>query len=125
MPNLQMMPSFNDIWMFDTDRVIWSKLEGSGIPPKKRMYHTASILGSLMLIHGGYSSEGKITLSDFNLFDIEVNKWIKTRILMNGKVIESEAQYGTTIDSSDSDTPKLKSIGTRMGHNLATVFEQK
>ena len=102
-----MMPSFNDIWMFDTDRVIWSKLEGSGIPPKKRMYHTASVLGSLMLIHGGYSSEGKITLSDFNLFDIEVNKWIKSRILINGKVIESEAQYGATIDSSDSDTLKL------------------
>ena len=91
MPNLHMMPSFNDIWTFDTEKILWEKLEGSGIPPKKRMYHTASCLGSLMLIHGGYSSEGKITLSDFNLFDIEVHKWVKTRVLMNGKVIESEA----------------------------------
>lgn len=37
--NLHMMPSFNDIWMFDTERMLWSKLEGSGIPPKKRMGH--------------------------------------------------------------------------------------
>ena len=122
MPNLHMMPSYNDIWMFDTDRVSWDKLEGSGIPPKKRMYHTASNLGSLMLIHGGYSSEGKITLSDFTLFDIEVHKWIKTRVIMNGKVIESEAQYGTSIETEDSDAPRLQTIGARKGHCLVTVF---
>ena len=123
MPNLHMMPSFNDIWCFDTDKDTWTKLEGSGIPPKKRMFHTASCLGSLMLIHGGYSSEGKIILGDFNLFDIEVHKWIKTRVIMNGKVIESEAQYGMTIDSEDSDAPKMRTIGARMGHCLSTVFQ--
>ena len=90
MPNLQMMPSFNDIWMFDTDSMNWSKLEGSGIPPKKRMGHVSSILGCLMLVHGGYNCESKLTLDDFTLFDAEEHKWIKTRILMNGKVIESD-----------------------------------
>lgn len=59
-----------------------------------------------MLIHGGYSSEGKITLGDFNLFDIELHKWIRTRVIMNGKVLESEAQYGSTIDSENSDAPR-------------------
>lgn len=89
MPNLHMIPCFNDIWFYETDQNLWQKLEGSGIPPKKRMSHAASVLGSLMLIHGGYSCEGKITLADFNLFDIEVHKWIRTRIIMKGKVIES------------------------------------
>ena len=122
MPNLHMMPSYNDIWMFDTDKITWDKLEGSGIPPKKRLYHTASCLGSLMLIHGGYSSEGKITLSDFNLFDVEEHKWVKTRVIMNGKVIESSELYGMTLDSEDSDAPRLQTIGARKGHCLVTVF---
>ena len=91
LPNLHMMPSFNDIWMFETHNLMWTKLEGSGIPPKKRRYHPSAVFGSLMLIHGGYSSEGKISLSDFNLFDIEVHKWIKAKVIMNGKVVEAEA----------------------------------
>ena len=103
MQNLHMMPSFNDIWMFETDRMTWTKLEGSGIPPKKRMAHASAFLGSLMLIHGGYNNEGKIILDDFNLFDIEEHKWVRTRVIMNGKVIESDAQYGSTIDTEDSD----------------------
>ena len=77
--------------MFQSDNLNWTKLEGSGIPPKKRIYHTAATLGSLMLIHGGYSSEGKIVLGDFNIFDIEEIKWVRARVIMNGKVIESEA----------------------------------
>lgn len=104
--NLHMMPSFNDIWMFETHNLMWTKLEGSGIPPKKRMYHTSAVFGSLMLIHGGYSSEGKIALSDFNLFDIEVHKWIKAKVIMNGKVVEAEAQYGSSIDYDD-DVPRV------------------
>ena len=50
---LEMMPSYNDIWMFETDRMMWTKLEGSGIPPKKRVSHVSAVLGSLMLVHGG------------------------------------------------------------------------
>jgi len=85
-----MMPSFNDIWMFDTASMMWTKLEGSGIPPKKRMGHVSAVLGSLMLIHGGYNCEGKVHLDDFNLFDIEEHNWVKTRVLMNGKEVVPE-----------------------------------
>jgi len=90
MPNLHMMPSFNDIWMFETTKNLWTKFEGSGIPPKKRMGHAAAALGSLLLIHGGYNCEGKIHLDDFNLFDVEDQKWVKTRVIMNGKEVEPE-----------------------------------
>lgn len=86
--NLHMRPSFNDIWMFDTRRCAWNKLEGSGIPPKKRMAHCSAMMGSLMLLHGGYNCEGKICLDDFNLFDVELHKWVKTRVIMNGKIVE-------------------------------------
>jgi len=36
-----------------------------------------------MLVHGGYSTEGKITLSDYNIFDIEENQWVKCVIGLN------------------------------------------
>ena len=106
-PNLHMMPCFNDIWMFDTDNKKWQKLEGSGIPPKKRMLHVSAALGSVMLIHGGYNSEGKVMLDDFNLFDIEEHMWLRTRVIQNGKEIVSDSAYGTTIDTEDSDFPKV------------------
>lgn len=117
-----MIPCFNDIWIFETRTLAWSKLEGSGIPPKKRMNHAASILGSLLLIHGGYNNEGTIVYSDFNLFDIEENKWIKTRVIIKGKVIDSEAVYGSTVETDDSDASKHRIIGPRRGHCLVGVY---
>ena len=41
------------------------------------MNHVSALYGSLMLIHGGYTTENKQTLSDFNLFDMEDRKWIE------------------------------------------------
>ena len=61
-------------------------------------------------------------MDDFNLFDMEDHKWVKTRVIMNGKVVESDALYGGTLDSDDSDIPKVKTIGSRMGHCISTVF---
>ena len=81
-----------------------------------------AMMGSLMLIHGGYNCESKLTLPDFQLFDIEEHKWIRTRVMMNGKVIESEAGYGGTIDSDDSDIQRIKTIGPRMSHCMQAVF---
>lgn len=40
--------------------------------PKKRMNHSAAILGSIMLVHGGFCTEYKKLLDDFAMFDIEV-----------------------------------------------------
>ena len=77
-----------------------------------------------MLVHGGYNCESKLILDDFNLFDVEEHKWIKTRVLMNGKVIESDAQYGSTIDTEDSDLVAVNTIGSRMEHCIVSVFEQ-
>ena len=41
------------------------------------MNHVSALYGCLMLIHGGYTTENKQTLSDFNLFDMEDRKWVE------------------------------------------------
>ena len=84
MQKLKMRSSFNDIWVFDTKLLKWFKKEGSGIPPKKRMQHAATILGSLKMIHGGINTESKLVLDDFNLFDLDINRWVKVKITMDG-----------------------------------------
>ena len=52
-------------------------------PPKKRMNHSASIMGCIMMVHGGFSTEAKQVLDDYQLFDIEAMQWIDTRIFIN------------------------------------------
>ena len=91
---LNMRSSFNDIWTFDLKTLQWTKRETLGYPPKKRMMHASSLLGSLMLVHGGVNPEGKIVLDDYNLYDIESNRWLKAKVTMNGVPVESHAHYG-------------------------------
>ena len=75
-PSAKMKASFNDLWCFNTNSEIWSQMYTEGDTPKKRMSHVASRLGCIMMIHGGFSSVGKVILDDFNLYDIELNRWL-------------------------------------------------
>ena len=63
-------------------------------------------------------------LDDFNLFDIEEHKWLRTRVIQNGKEIVSDSAYGTTIDTEDSDFPKVNQIGARKDHSIVSVYDQ-
>ena len=87
MPSLHITRSFNDVWEFDVASATWTDISGRK-PPTKRTQHVSGLLGSIMLVHGGYNCEGKVTLNDFCLFDIEDRIWIKTAItnLQNKKV---------------------------------------
>ena len=49
----------------------------------------------LKSIHGGMNTEAKIVLDDFNLYDLDINQWIRVKVMLNGQVIESDAKYGT------------------------------
>ena len=79
MPSLHITRSFNDVWLFDVASATWTEVAGRN-PPAKRTQHVSGLLGSIMLVHGGYNCEGKVTLNDFCLFDLDECKWIKTRI---------------------------------------------
>lgn len=73
---IKMRLSFNDVQIYDTDLEQWLKppeIEGA---PRKRMSHSASIMGGFMLVHGGYNTDQKKLLNDFGLFDLETQKWI-------------------------------------------------
>lgn len=86
-----------------------------------------------MLVYGGFNCEGKYTLDDCCLFDLEVRKWIKTRVLVgskDGHVVESGQLYGhkncqSISDSDDARQNTTESIGPRRGHCMTAVFDER
>ena len=75
MPSIKMRESYSNIWEFNTDSEIWTEWD---VQPhgKKRMHHAADIIGSLMLVHGGYSTESKKVMEDFAVLDTHIKKWV-------------------------------------------------
>ena len=72
MQSIKMRLAFNDVKIFDTETEQWLKepeIEGA---PSKRMSHSACILGSMLVVHGGFNTEQKKVLSDFGVFDLEL-----------------------------------------------------
>ena len=73
--SIKMRLSFNDLLIFDTKMInangmqgTWTKTKSAdneGEVPSKRMNHTATILGCVMVVHGGFNTERKRILNDF------------------------------------------------------------
>ena len=79
-----MSASFNDLWCFNTNEKQWIEIEPDGVMPKKRISHVSGFFGCIMLTHGGFNSEAKKLLDDFNLYDVQLNKWLKVTVYLNG-----------------------------------------
>lgn len=76
-----------------------------------------------MMTHGGFSTEGRIMLDDFNLFDFELGKWLNVSVKMDGQEVVSDATYGAKA-VEDQSSVDMKSVGARQSHCMAAVFEQ-
>ena len=60
------MKALNDLWVLDvsqgTDKLKWEEIETTGRKPNPRGYHTANVVGNIMVVIGG--SDGKECFSD-------------------------------------------------------------
>lgn len=88
--------SYNDLWTWDTkctdNNKGWKQIIDNSVnTPRKRMQHAGACFGGIMLIMGGFNTEAKQILDDFNLFDCKIETWLKVRITKHsdGKVINS------------------------------------
>lgn len=45
------------------------------------MYHAGAIIGGVQLVMGGFNTEAKVVLDDFNLFDFGAESWIKVNTI--------------------------------------------
>ena len=51
-------------------------------------------------------------LDDFNLYDIELNRWLEVEVFMDGKIVKPEAQYKTNAVIG-SEQFEMKKVGAR------------
>lgn len=123
--SIKMRLSFNDLLIFDTKMSnvngvagTWTKvksLDNEGDIPSKRMNHTATILGCVMVIHGGFNTERKRVLNDFSLYDIEQSKWMNCKIF-------TQDESGSIERITDRENQKI-GVGYRQMHTLTAVYD--
>jgi hypothetical protein len=120
---IKMRLSFNDVHIYDTDLEQWLKqpeIEGA---PRKRMSHSASIMGGFMLVHGGYNTDQKKLLNDFGLFDLEAQKWIQHKVynaIEGSKILSRIDDKHFHYDEADPDV-----IGYRQMHSINAIYDQE
>ena len=93
---------FNDTHKFDTVLEKMSKVETLGTPPSERTYHTASIIGSFMIIIGG---ESFTDLNDVFMLDLDSYLWTKVEIQANESFHPRRFHTSTVIN-----TPKFTKL---------------
>ena len=95
-----------------------------GNVPKKRMQHAAACMGGIMLLMGGFSTEAKVILDDYNLFDFQSESWLKVRTTKatDGKVFSATSLNFALKDEVailDADTPSGRKL-----HKICSVWDE-
>ncbi|EJD04992.1 galactose oxidase [Fomitiporia mediterranea MF3/22] len=69
--------ALNDVWVLDVgvppERMRWAKQRTTGARPSPRGYHTANLIGNVMVVVGG--SDGRQTFSDVFCLNLETWHW--------------------------------------------------
>ncbi|KAH8114849.1 galactose oxidase [Phellopilus nigrolimitatus] len=69
--------ALNDVWVLDTgvppERMRWARQRTTGGRPSPRGYHTANLVGSVMLVVGG--SDGRQTFADIFCLNLDTWHW--------------------------------------------------
>ncbi|KAJ6476282.1 hypothetical protein C8R45DRAFT_833976 [Mycena sanguinolenta] len=72
------MTALNDVWTLDVTnmgKLRWDELQTSGRKPSHRGYHTANLIGNVMIIVGG--SDGKDCFNDIWCLNLDTLRWAK------------------------------------------------
>ena len=123
---------FNDVYVLDLQMMAWSKPNTSGPAPSPRKGHCAILIGSNLVIHGGFyfneehmkrAGGGKqgtalqeCYLNDIRVLDTETFIWARLRV----SGTPPEHRFGHTMDVSGSDIIMFggwtKTSGARFKH---------
>ncbi|KAJ6614701.1 hypothetical protein B0H10DRAFT_1801491 [Mycena sp. CBHHK59/15] len=72
------MTALNDVWTLDVSNMAkmrWEELQTVGRKPSHRGYHTANLIGNIMIVVGG--SDGKDCFSDIWCLNLDTLRWTK------------------------------------------------
>lgn len=123
---------FNDVHVLDLQIMAWSKPDTSGPAPCPRKGHCAILIGTNLVIHGGFNYDDEAVkkagfknqgtalqdcyLNDIRVLDTETYVWSRLRV--SGS--PPEHRFGHTMDVSGSDIVMFggwsKTSGARFKH---------
>lgn len=91
-----------DLWFLDVTYLKWQNVEVTGIPPTPRSLHTANILGSQMLVFGGWekdknSQDGLSFFSSNILSSLDLDKMEWRTIEVEGKLPKARAGHSAVV----------------------------
>ncbi|KAJ7717580.1 hypothetical protein B0H16DRAFT_1338042 [Mycena metata] len=72
------MTALNDVWTLDVSNITklrWEEVQTSGRKPGHRGYHTANLIGNVMIVVGG--SDGKDCFNDIWCLNLDTLRWTK------------------------------------------------
>ena len=68
----------NDLFVLDVESMAWAQTETTGTPPMQREGHTASVVGTQMVVFGGAGldhEQHSVNLNDLHILDTETLVW--------------------------------------------------
>mmetsp|Transcript_11544 Transcript_11544/g.16047 ORF Transcript_11544/g.16047 Transcript_11544/m.16047 type:complete len:822 (-) Transcript_11544:67-2532(-) len=66
----------SDLWKFDVEQKIWTKLKPQGKEPHPRCSHSASVVrNNFLVIFGGFDQ--KKYFNDVHVYDVTKNEWVR------------------------------------------------
>jgi N-acetylneuraminic acid mutarotase len=72
---------YNNMLWFNTKTQTWRNIEvPNQSPVKKRCGHVSSIMGGMLLVHGGKNTFQKLVLSEFNVYDFLEQDWVPVTV---------------------------------------------
>ncbi|TBU39226.1 galactose oxidase [Dichomitus squalens] len=85
--------ALNDVWTLDVsgpvDRMRWEQMETRGKKPTPRGYHTANLIGNVMVVVGG--SDGRECFSDIWCLNLDTLLWSLVKLGENHKRLSHSA----------------------------------
>ncbi|KAJ7279085.1 hypothetical protein C8J57DRAFT_153671 [Mycena rebaudengoi] len=78
------MTALNDVWTLDVSNMAkmrWEEVPTTGRKPSHRGYHTANLIGNIMIVVGG--SDGKDCFSDIWCLNLDTLRWTKLLVDSN------------------------------------------
>lgn len=89
---------YNDLYILDTETLLWERAETSGIPPSARDSHTSSSWKNKIIVLGGEDSSDSY-LSDVHMLDTDTLVW--KQVCTSGQMLAPRAGHTTVALGSD------------------------
>ncbi|PWA99830.1 galactose oxidase/kelch, beta-propeller [Artemisia annua] len=83
---------FDDLYILNTETMVWKRVATNGIPPAKRNSHTCVSWKNKIIVIGGEDTQNYY-LSDVHMLDTDTLTW--TKLVTNGELLPPRAGHTT------------------------------